>query len=101
MRLSSPISVMPPQARPTLLWLLLLLLPHDTAAAALGTEAYRLPLVDPYALYRSEGGPGASGGPARYQLVEVPPSGCGVGPSTLTLIHDVESVAIQHQIIFG
>lgn len=70
-------------------------------AANLGTDAYRLPLVDPYAIYRSDEAIGVSAECGSHQLVEVMSSSPGVGLSTQTLVTKVELVAVQDRVIFG
>lgn len=76
---------------------ILTLMLSPTATADPSTDAYRLPLIDPYAIYHSDNMPRASDrGP--YQLVEVMPSS---GFSTHTLIENVEVVAVHQQVIFG
>jgi hypothetical protein len=70
-------------------------------AADLGTEAYRLPLVDPFAIYRSNKALRDFADRGAYQIVEVIPSSPGAGLSTQILVPKVESVAVQDRVIFG
>ena len=94
--------VMPPQPRRILaLILFTLIVPATAVAGDLGTDAYRLPLVNPFAIYRSDKAPGVSVDHGLYQLVKVMPSSPGVGLSTQTLVPKVESVAVQDRVIFG
>src|SRR3954465_2017442 len=86
--------------RITVLILVTLVLPFTAAAADLGTDAYRLPLVEPYAIYREERALDAARDHGLYSLVEVMPSS-GAGLSTHTLVPKVESVAVRDRIIFG
>jgi hypothetical protein len=79
----------------------MLILPLTAVAGDLGTDAYRLPLIDPYAIYSTDKAMGVSSDRDLYQLVEVMPSSPGVGLSTQTLVPKVESVAVHDLIIFG
>jgi hypothetical protein len=93
---------MPPHPRPPIASILLaLLLPVAASAAELRTDAYRLPLVDPYAIYCSDRQLSVSADQGLYRLVEVMPSRPGAGLSTHTLVPKVESVAVHDRIIFG
>jgi hypothetical protein len=93
---------MPPQSHRILTFILLPLIVATTAMAGdLGTDAYRLPLVDPFAIYRSDKALGVSAERGLYQLVEVMPSSPGVGLSTHQIVPKVESVAVQDRVIFG
>jgi hypothetical protein len=76
--------------------LLALTLPLGLIAADLGTDAYHLPLVDPYAIQRSDKAFPVSAEHGLYQLVRP-----GVGLSMRTLVPKVESVAVRDGIIFG
>ena len=90
---------MPPQPHLSLA-LLFLTLPLTAVAGDLGTDAYRLPLVDQYAIYRAYKGLGDSTDRGLFQLVEALPSNSG-GLSIHTLVPKVESVAVQDRVIFG
>jgi hypothetical protein len=93
---------MPPQLRrirALILWTLTV--PAIAVAGDLGTDAYRLPLVDPFAIYRSDKALGVSADRGLYQLVEVVPSSPGVGLSTHQIVPKVESIAVQDRVIFG
>src|SRR5687768_10694933 len=93
---------MPPQPSRILALILFSLTVATTAMAAdLGADAYRLPLIDPFAIYRSDKALGASADRGLYQLVEVMPSSPGVGLSTHQIVPKVESVAVQDRVIFG
>jgi hypothetical protein len=93
---------MPPQPHRILAFILLALIVATTAMAGdLGTDAYRLPLVDPFAIYRSDKALGISADRGLYQLVEVMPSSPGVGLSTHQIVPKVESVSVQDRVIFG
>lgn len=95
-------SAMPHQPRRMLALILsTLVVPATTMAADLGAGAYRLPLVEPFAIYRSDKALRVSPDRGLYQLVEVMPSSPGVGLSTRLMIPKVESVAVQDRIIFG
>jgi hypothetical protein len=84
-----------------ILLFLTLMLPASARAAELGSEAYRLPLIEPYAIYRSDKNLGVSTKRGPYQLVEVMPSGPGVGLSTRILVPKVKLVADRDGVIFG
>ena len=81
--------------------LLTFIVPATTVAGDLGASAYRLPLVEPFAIYRSDKAHRISPDGGLYQLVEVMPSSPGVGLSTRLMIPKVELVAVQDRIIFG
>jgi hypothetical protein len=85
-----------------LLLLVLIVVPSSAAVAAdLGTDAYRLPLVEPYAIYRSDTEMGVSQDRGLYQLVEVLRSSPDVGLSTQMLVPRVELIAAHDRVIFG
>lgn len=80
--------------------LVTLMVAVTAVAGDLGTEAYRLPLVDPFAVFRSDEQWRGSADTGPYQLVEVMPSE-GAGLQTVTIVPKVELVAVQDQVIFG
>ena len=67
----------------------------------LGTGAYRLPLVEPYAIYRAHKLAGMSAERGLYQLVEVLPSRPSSGLATRLLVPKVRKVAVRGRVIFG
>jgi hypothetical protein len=81
--------------------LLTLVISFGARAGDLGAEAYCLPLVEPYGVYRSDASLGAARDGGLYRLVEVMPSGRGGGLSTRTLVSKVETVAVRDRVIFG
>lgn len=71
----------------------------DVAGASLGSEAYRLPLVDPYAIYREASDANSNKGMCR--LVEVHSSSRGVGLSFSEIVTNVEQVGLEAKVIAG
>jgi hypothetical protein len=93
---------MPPEAlRRILLLVLVVVLPTTAIAADLSTGAYRLPLVEPYAIYRPDETLGASEDRGTYQLVRYEPRTQGGGYSLSTLVRRVELVAVHERVMFG
>jgi hypothetical protein len=87
--------------RRLILPLLSMVLPVAAIAAELGTDAYRLPLIDSYAICRADKALGVSKDSGLYQLVIVAPPSPGAGLSFITLVPRVELVAVQDRVIFG
>jgi hypothetical protein len=69
-------------------------------AADLGAEAYRLPLVEPYVVYRRETVAGSREGRGVYELVQAS-ARQGVGFSGSKVVPDLESVAVHDRVSFG
>lgn len=90
---------MPLQPRPFFTMLLLALtLPLGLIAADLGTDGYRLPLVDPYAIYRADKAFRVSSDRGLYELVEETDTRA---QGFVSLVPKVESVAVHDRIIYG